>query len=339
MGTDASAAGPTPQDLVVSALKAIASGIGVVGSVAVFGAAILWLRFFALHLPASYAVSVVPKGELIAVGASFVAPTAGIALAAAAILVILKRLLARYPNLLGSLSKRLGKLLQIEEYIEVLEQLSAAEAMLRRAQRERDAAREELRFEANDENAEADQRATAEFRQALQTRNGAQARAKKLGRLQAAVTPALMLLATATATAVYTVEDGWPVLPTLAVGTLVATGIAYFALTKTTSILWSVLGVVAAAAVYAGFLQGARTYHSPKIEAIALTRTQKAPPVVGGLVADTGDEVYVVIKTSGGKWAVRRVPRAKILGEVVGGLTRRSKLLAAARSLLSTGSG
>lgn len=62
----------TPSSLmgiVLKVLGAIATGIGVAGFVTVVGAAIFWVRFDAIGLPATQAVSVMPKAELLVQGA------------------------------------------------------------------------------------------------------------------------------------------------------------------------------------------------------------------------------------------------------------------------------
>lgn len=54
--------------IVVKVLGAVAAGIGVTGAVAVVGGAIFWVRFDAIGLPATQAVSVIPKSELLVQG-------------------------------------------------------------------------------------------------------------------------------------------------------------------------------------------------------------------------------------------------------------------------------
>jgi hypothetical protein len=56
-------------------LAAIGGGIGVLGVVAFFGAAILWVRMDEVGVPANEAVAVVPKSVLVTSGASFLVPS------------------------------------------------------------------------------------------------------------------------------------------------------------------------------------------------------------------------------------------------------------------------
>lgn len=55
--------------IVVKTLAAVGAGIGVVGAVTVVGAGVFWVRFDAIGLPATQAVSVIPKAELLVQGA------------------------------------------------------------------------------------------------------------------------------------------------------------------------------------------------------------------------------------------------------------------------------
>ncbi len=69
-------------DLAVQALPAIGSAVGFLGFVAFVGAAIEWIRFSAAGLPADQAVRVVPRQELVTIGAAaLVGYTAGALLA------------------------------------------------------------------------------------------------------------------------------------------------------------------------------------------------------------------------------------------------------------------
>jgi hypothetical protein len=53
----------------VRAVPAVAASVGFLGFVAVLGAAIVWTRFTAAHLPADQATSKFPKSDLVAIGA------------------------------------------------------------------------------------------------------------------------------------------------------------------------------------------------------------------------------------------------------------------------------
>lgn len=77
-GSDAQA---TNRGRVLAVVGAIATGVGVVGFMAVVGGAVLWIRFDKVAIPADKAVSVIPTGELVAVGLSTLLPYIALALA------------------------------------------------------------------------------------------------------------------------------------------------------------------------------------------------------------------------------------------------------------------
>jgi hypothetical protein len=69
-------------------LAAVGGGIGVLGFVAFFGAAILWIRLDAAGLPANEAVAVIPKSVLLTTGAGFLVPALLVALGFTALLYL-----------------------------------------------------------------------------------------------------------------------------------------------------------------------------------------------------------------------------------------------------------
>ena len=95
--TKASEAKASPQDLVLKVLGAIGTGVGVLGFVAFFGGAVLWLRAEKAHLPANDAVSVIPKSVLVTTGASFLVPAVLIALLAV-VLIFAVYIVANLPR-------------------------------------------------------------------------------------------------------------------------------------------------------------------------------------------------------------------------------------------------
>lgn len=63
---------------IVRVAAAIATGVGVLGLVALTGGAVLWTRFDAAGLPSGHAVAVVPRDDLIVIGAETLVPLTGI---------------------------------------------------------------------------------------------------------------------------------------------------------------------------------------------------------------------------------------------------------------------
>lgn len=74
--------------IVLKALGAVATGIGIVGAVTVVGAAVFWVRFDAIGLPATQAVSVIPKAELLVQGAQEMVIFIGIGLLAVLLIAL-----------------------------------------------------------------------------------------------------------------------------------------------------------------------------------------------------------------------------------------------------------
>ncbi|MEK6328191.1 MAG: hypothetical protein AABM66_11815 [Actinomycetota bacterium] len=82
--------------VVLQILAAFGTGIGVLGFVVFFGAAILWVRFDKAGLPANEAVAVVPKPVLLTTGASFLVPALLFSLGAIAVLLGINFLLGSW---------------------------------------------------------------------------------------------------------------------------------------------------------------------------------------------------------------------------------------------------
>lgn len=88
--------GPQKLDITSLALQLLAAfgtGIGVLGFVVFFGAAILWIRYDRAGLPADEAVAVVPKPALLTTGAEFLAPALAVALASVLVLLVIDLIL------------------------------------------------------------------------------------------------------------------------------------------------------------------------------------------------------------------------------------------------------
>jgi hypothetical protein len=76
-------------DRALKVLAFVATGVGVVGFVIFVGAAILWVRFKALGLPANQATALVTRADLVVTGATFLVPAVLFAFAAILILFAL----------------------------------------------------------------------------------------------------------------------------------------------------------------------------------------------------------------------------------------------------------
>lgn len=82
---------PKPSDTpLMQVLGFVAAGIGVLGFVTFFGAAILWIRYDQAALPANEAVALVPREVLLTTGASFLVPAVLLALGAVLAIVLFR---------------------------------------------------------------------------------------------------------------------------------------------------------------------------------------------------------------------------------------------------------
>jgi len=97
-GASSSENGSSFWSFMLPVLGAIATGIGVVGFVILFGGFVLWTRFEAAGLPADQAVAEVPRSDLIATGAGFLVPAVLASLAAVLIALTLWDLLVGAPR-------------------------------------------------------------------------------------------------------------------------------------------------------------------------------------------------------------------------------------------------
>jgi hypothetical protein len=119
--------------------------------------------------------------------------------------------------------------------------------------------------------------------------------------------------------------------------TLIASAIVFVALSRTTSLGWSLIAVFLATGLYAVGLQGLRTYHRPKIEAVALilkkvgAKTQS--PIKGAFVTESDSQIYVAVHTTAGAWVIRTIPRSTVVEERIGQVARTKDVLAAATKL------
>lgn len=82
-----------PDSIVIQVLSAIGAGIGVLGFVAAYGGLVVYVRAREAGVPPDEAVGFVPRDSLVAIGATYLLPAAGLALTAVAVLFLLNALL------------------------------------------------------------------------------------------------------------------------------------------------------------------------------------------------------------------------------------------------------
>jgi hypothetical protein len=331
--------------IVGAAIKAVGAGIGVLGFITFSGAALLWIRYQALDLPATYSVSVVPHDQLVATGAALLAPACVVALGLAAIIAFGKSLLTKSSWLRAraiwkSLPKRWRNWL--DAGIGVNETLATAQKDEQEKFRLLSESHNQLRIASQSPTADLTTlsqdvtRQQAEAVAATEARRAAQRSADSWRSVGEVAGATVFLLATIGVAVFLLIEDGWKVFLLALLAGLVATAASYLILSHTTSLVWSILGLFAAAAVYGVLIQGFRTYLRPRIEPVALVLKAPAPSVVGALVAESGDVMYVAIAVDKDTWAVRRIERADITRQAVGPLAKREKVAGDADQLLAT---
>jgi hypothetical protein len=326
---------------------AVGGGIGVLGFVAFFGAAIVWARMDAAGLPGNEAVAVVPRSVLLSTGANFLVPSLLIALGFAALLFVLNAALSGRAKGVRDLE---ADLQEKSDLVEV--KRKAARDAARQADVEQDqavkmskkvealatdapgaAAIASLRTAAQerlDKAATRSKQATTELDEADRAQNALQielveARAK--GRLNArkwerVVRPwavaGIMVAGAVIAIHELSVEvaDG-----RVAVLGLLVTALIVFCLAvlQYTNFAWFTLAAFVAVGLFSGFTTYYRTIDSPRVEPAAVLRTG-GPPVYGFFVAQTSDRVYLGARIGGGVLRMEAIPREEVTDMAVASL-------------------
>jgi hypothetical protein len=361
----AAGADPEPKpipELVVQALAAVGTGVGVLGFVIFCGAAVIFIRLDAVGLPATEAVARVPREVLLATGAPLLAPAALLAVVTVAVLyaynvgsqTLAARALERIENELRANARELHAKLAVEQQVKLQndkamelasEALQAAVADLTAASSEEARTAAELRLDAarqaydvvdGDRRAIADRLAPLLHQQ--QKIDEAQAdeqhrrdhnRNIRIGLL------ALLLIAITfgLAAACFTPIDKKQ-LALILVTTVVGGLLALAAGTATQR--FSLFGVVAflSIGVVFGMAKFFATENDPKVAPAAVLRSGHQP-AAGFLVADTGD-VLLLAQASPETTAPQMLvmPRGEIDDLVLGGATDPAKAQVVALGLL-----
>jgi ABC-type multidrug transport system fused ATPase/permease subunit len=331
-------------------LAAIGGGIGVLGFVAFFGAAILWVRLDQAGLPANEAVALIPRSVLLATGAKFLVPSLLLALAFTALLFLIEAWTISYST--SSLQEAEAALKEKREIAQARhreataatkkaeERLSAA----LRAQKAVDelAATETLDaavLEKSKQSSEAAAASAAEIcqrtmadaqeaerellhwereyeEQRLAVCDDVEKRRKYLRRVLIILLFGLAALITFI---VFSIELGYGRIAILALilGAMITICVTVL---ERYGFAWFALVSFLAIGILSGFLTYYRTVGDPKVEPAAVLRTGGAP-IVGFFVAQTSDRVY--LGTSLGNEMVRlnAIDRTEVSDLVVADLT------------------
>lgn len=326
--------------VVGTVLAAVGGGLGVLGLVAFFGAAILWLRMTKMGLPGNETLAVVPKSVLISTGASFLAP----ALLAAVAFTMALYMIDAVVNW-GIRGRRLRKPEQeLEETIEKLKGLELERSGLQEAKKTaRDqtaTATEDTQVPAQAET-EVENQARAVAMSVVdidpkivraKERIGEQEKklVNKTGPLERRAQMYRKVTFTGFTILVSIVAARWAIGHYLSassgVGELIQILIVVLliAFIATVSLKTGAFGWVAVAAflsvtVFIGMITYYRTVDGVKVEPAALLR-KHGGPVFGFFVAQTGDRVYLGTQPVEGITRLDSIPREDVAALVVGNL-------------------
>jgi hypothetical protein len=310
---------PAFSDFLLPVLTAIGAEIGVLGFVMFFGGFILWTRFEAAGLPANEAVAKVPRSDLVATGASFLVPAILAALAAAAIAV------AGWDFAIGSRWRHQKERAEQDrlQATKILAGLEEEKDQLEREMgdyRSRAAQQKHLGDQASDgsterESARGAQKAAEEeagkCEKRLQTLNDVEIPAQRTKQREAAekvefrptrrnqrdrhlqdVIGVIPMLAAGG----LVILAGWGGLSdgyrALLVGVLVLTiAVSIVVVSMTDHFAWYTVCVFLSVGITIAFSTYVRTHDHAKVSPVAAL--SNSVPVVGFLVAETGDAVYV----------------------------------------------
>lgn len=307
-------------------VAAIGGGLGVLGFVAFFGAAILWVRLDEAGLPANEALAVMPRSVLISTGASFVAPALMLAAALTFLAYLIeggaqawkRRLLdtqklADFDAAREEAEEKRKKLKAMQDVAAGIEpasgdaatgrvianQMSTAEAELEQVESRQQSKEEALRSEAS--------------------------RSKKFGLAERAwdwASPALVSFIFIGGASLMSIclslSSGRSA---LLIAAAVVLSISCGMLRRTLAhFAWFALATFLSTCVLAATLTYFRTIEYPKVSPVALLRTD-GPPVYGIYVTQTSDRVYLGTKpTLTGTARLSSFKRDEVLQVVVGSL-------------------
>ena len=306
----------TPQDVVLKVLAAIGTGIGILGFVAFFGGALLWLRADKAELPANEVVAIIPNSVLVTTGTQFLVPALLIALGVLTV-VCAVYLRFRLPKERKEAQRRKEAMEAKARAVEAMEKVEGVRgkadaanksfaklaALISEAPHDL-AAVASMRTTADELDKEARQ-LEAEAREAEATVAQESALAKKLTKEAEAELErdpkhfqielmlgalALFLIPPIANGAMWHVGLLLGLL--LALTSAICAVVAIFIYRETQKFVW--FGIVAflAAGIYIGIATYINTNQNPKFEPVAALRTGHEP-VTGVFIADTKENLYL----------------------------------------------
>jgi hypothetical protein len=332
------------EELGGTVLAAIGGGLGILGFVAFFGAAILWVRMDKVGLPGNDAVAVVPKPVLVSTGASFLVPALLIAIGFTLLLYLIdtiavlvsERPVRRLEKWIREVSEEAEELREEAE-----EQAAVADAACARlggspgpaagavppgpvdVQAENELrATVERATAANGEATEAE-RSAVEVKAMLERTMAERKRKTKLWRNLILIGGTVALFAALTVVVIqeYEIHGSSHRTVILILVPLALITLCVAVRLRTESFGWFAVAAFVAVALMVGTLTYYRTVDDPKMEPAALLRSHGSP-VYGFYVTQTSDRVYLATTPRAGRVRLDSVPREEILELLVGKLQR-----------------
>jgi hypothetical protein len=291
-------------DAVGVVLAAIGGGIGILGFVAFFGGAILWVRMDEVGVPANEAIATVPRSVLVTTGAGFLVPSVLLA-------IVLLGLLYMAIRGIGRLIERL---------------------LLRQQKKELNKAKTAAGRDPDNAGRADD---VAKAKEKVERRRGRKKRRiERLGKtLRFAAVALSLMIAAAPGVLLSTSTVG------LGIRQIVLLVVAWGFLTAICTVIlaskdfaWFSLAIVVSVGLLNGFITYSRTKNDPKVEPAAVLRSNGAP-VFGYFVAQTSDRIYLATWLPTGPLRLDAIPREEVTDMAVGNAIRRGPARIRARRL------
>lgn len=331
-------------------LAAIGGGIGVLGFVAFFGAAILWVRLDQAGLPANEAVALIPRSVLLATGAKFLVPSLLLALAFTALLFLIeswtiwystrslqeaesalkeKREIAqaRHREATAATKKaeeRLNAAIRAQKAVDELAATKTLEpAVLEQSKRSSEAAAasaadicQQTMTDAQEAERELLHSKREYEERRLEVCNDVEKKRKYLRRVLIVLLFGLAALITFI---VFSIELGFGRIAVLALilGAMITVCVTVL---ERYGFAWFALASFVAIGILSGFLTYYRTVGDPKVEPAAVLRTGGAP-ISGFFVAQTDDRVYLGTSLGNDMVRLTAIDREEVSDLVVADLT------------------
>ena len=332
-------------------LAAVGGGLGVLGLVAFFGAAILWVRMDEVGAPANEAIAIVPKSVLVTTGASFLVPAVLLAVVLLGVLYLADHLIGWFTDFLF-LREEKKELDEAEKEAKRRQAsidlaIENAKQAAERSRRLKETAQESVAAGADpDAVRQSSKEASEAVTEAHLAARGTQPAAKEADEKVAEAKEEVALERDKRELPIESIRNGlrfvcvFIVLSAAAVpgvmlssvglpndqialvmAAVVFLSILSLVILTSTNFAWFGLAIVVAVGLLNGLITYDRTRNDPKVEPAALLRSHGAP-VFGFYVAQTSDRVYLSTNPVGGSTRLDSVPREEVLAIVVGDLQR-----------------